>query len=219
MGKLRTLLMLLLCMFVYHTQAQVVTVTTDPTSMAQRLTLFLEQMDESLVQGAKLSAQIETAEKTLQLARESKEKLQKVSQFIKTASVVVQITESGARLIGKVDDYRQLLSKSDFFSEEEKYTLLDQIVTLGNVAADKVKEGLALTKDNCSDGEFNDYERLQLLSQIRNEVESVEDGIDKLYQRAVSGKTHRQFVESFTRMTVNTMTSTSSAIDYVISSK
>ena len=77
-------------------------VVTDPTSMAQRIALFLEEMEETVSQSMDLADNSENTLKLLRISKETAESLVKVSNYIKTSRQIVEIAEAEIRIAEKL---------------------------------------------------------------------------------------------------------------------
>lgn len=161
-------------------------VVTDPTSMAQRITLFLEQMEEAVSQGMSLAESSENTLKMLNLSKETAESLVKVSDFIKNSRQIVDITEAEVRIAQKLKDYSTKIKDIESLTLTEKVNLVNSMIHLSSEAMKRIKSALDMTKSGSIDAKFSDYERLQILSQVESEVLSIENAIDYYYESCVT---------------------------------
>lgn len=180
-------------------------VVTDPISMTQRVALFFEQMEEALSHRMQLIEQVETARQTLQISKEAREKLKKVSSFIQTSVDVLDIANSGIRISKKIGLYKNAIIEMNNLTTEEKYNILCITVTLGHHASEKVSEGINMSKTREQDGEFSDYERLQMIKAIKEEVLYIESELDDLYSRCLSQSAYNEFTKGISELTVDAM--------------
>ena len=65
--------------------------------MAQRIALFLEEMEETVSQSMDLADNSENTLKLLRISKETAESLVKVSNYIKTSRQIVEIAEAECR--------------------------------------------------------------------------------------------------------------------------
>lgn len=160
-------------------------VVTDPTSMAQRIALFLQQMEEVVSQSLDISETMDNTSNLLKLSEKSAEYLQKVSQYIKTSRQLVSITEAELRVAQKIEKYSKLLNDMDDMTPTEKANAIRSIVMLGAAAIERISNALQMVNGE-SGAKMSDYERLQLLTTIENEVLALESSMDDAYEGAVS---------------------------------
>ena len=160
-------------------------VVTDPTSMAQRITLFLEEMEEALSQSMDIAESSENTKKLFELSQETMESLKKVSDFIKTSRQLAEITEAELRIADKIKDYAIRIRAMNTLSFEEKANIINSLITMGAEASRRIKSVIDMVNGG-TDAKLSDYERLQILTQVENEVLALEEGIDNAYQVSVS---------------------------------
>ncbi|MBQ1850923.1 MAG: hypothetical protein II455_06940 [Paludibacteraceae bacterium] len=161
-------------------------VVTDPTSMAQRIALFLEEMEETISQSLDLAENSENTSKLLSLSKETAESLINVSNFIKTSRQVVEITEAEMRIAQKLRDYSARIKDMESLTLSEKVNVVNSMVNLGSEAMKRIKSALDMAKSGKIDAKLSDYERLQILSQVENEVLAIENAIDSSYEMSMT---------------------------------
>jgi hypothetical protein len=197
---------LLLIVFIFGcVSAYPQAIVTDPSSMSQRIALFFEQMEEALSQMMQLVEQVENARQTLEISKEAREKLKKVSSFIQASADVLEIANSGIRITNKIGLYKSAIMEMNYLTTEEKYNILCATVKLGHHASEKVSEGIMMSKTREKDGEFSDYERLQMLKAVKEEVLYIESEIDDMYSRCLSQSAYNDFAEGISELTVDAM--------------
>jgi len=163
-------------------------VVTDPSSMAQRIALFLEQMDEAVSQSLDIAENKELTKKLFEVSKKSIDDLKSASQFIKTSRQIAEISAAQFRITDKIEKYSSKINEIESLSDIEKVNLIKSIVMYGEAGLDRVKSGFELVKSTSSDAQLSDYERLQILSNIEKEVFAIEDAIDNIYKKAISNK-------------------------------
>lgn len=161
-------------------------VVTDPTSMAQRIALFLEEMEETISQSLDLAENSENTSKLLSLSKETAESLINVSNFIKTSRQVIEITEAEMRIAQKLRDYSARIKDMESLTLSEKVNVVNSMVNLGSEAMKRIKSALDMAKSGKIDAKLSDYERLQILSQVENEVLAIENAIDSSYEMSMT---------------------------------
>lgn len=161
-------------------------VVTDPTSMAQRIALFLEEMEETISQSLDLAENSENTSKLLNLSKETAESLVNVSNFIKTSRQVVEMTEAEIRIAKKLRDYSARIKDMDSMTLSEKVNVINSMVNFGSEAMNRIKSALDMAKSGKIDAKLSDYERLQILSQVENEVLAIENAIDSSYEMSMT---------------------------------
>lgn len=158
-------------------------VVTDPTSMAQRIALFLEEMEETVSQSMDLADNSENTLKLLRISKETAESLVKVSNYIKTSRQIVEIAEAEIRIAEKLKDYSAKIKEMESATLTEKLNMINSMVNLGSEAMKRIKSAMDMVKNGSSDAKLSDYERLQILTQVESEVLAIENAIDSSYEK------------------------------------
>ena len=202
----RLVINILAVLFAFSLQAQ--TVVTDPTSVAQRLSIFLEEMEEAVSSRLELIEQVENTRKTYELGVEAVEKLREVSEFIKTSAVACDIVRQGTSITNKILSYKQQINNLKSLTEEERYSLYCSLIEIGKHVADKVKEGMDMTtnKGDGENGEFTDYERLEMLKSVREELEWLSTTVDSMFTKCVQDNAFAELSSGLNQLLVNAMT-------------
>lgn len=181
-------------------------VVTDPTSMAQRIALFLEEMEESISQSMDIADNAENMSRLFELTKESADKLRKVSEFIKASRQLVNITESELRIADKMEKYINRVNEMDGLTMTEKINIISSIMNLGTAAAERIKFGVEMAKNGANDADFSDFERIEILSKIEGEVLALEEAIDKAYELSISKEIKDGFMSGLDNMKIQAMT-------------
>ena len=181
---------LILCGFTARVSAQATVI--DATAVSQRLTLFLEEMEEAVEQRLTLLEQAESMRQHLALVQDAKKKLREVSHYVQTSAYTVDIVNYGTSIVKKVRSFRTEIAGLDGFTDEEKYNITLNMLQLADYGAGKVEEGVTLSKSNSSDGEFSDYERLQLLKDIRQELGDLDAQLDEVLSVTLSTNAYNE---------------------------
>ena len=176
---------------------------TDPASISQRLTLFLEELAEAMQERYSIDKQTDNTSELVEQNKESLKKLQKISNFIKSALVVKEIAEEGNNVVKKVKNINDNFSKLDRLTKEEVYNVLSFAVDLGEQVYEKVQE----SKKNSSStltksGEMTDYERLEILYEIKDEIVKIKKSLTSVESRFKSKNSYEVFskqARSYTR--------------------
>ncbi len=161
-------------------------VVTDPTSMAQRIALFLEEMEETISQSLDIAESSENTWKLFQVTEESINNLKKVSSFIKMSRQFVEITDAEIRIAGKLEKYSERIRQMSTLSKDEKINIIASMINLGSAAVERIKNGIDIVKNNSSDAKLSDFERLQILSSLEDEILALENAIDETYETSMS---------------------------------
>ena len=147
---------------------------TDPASITQRLTLFLEELAEAMQERYSIEQQTDNTSELVEQNKETLKKLQKISNFIKSALVVKEIAEESNAVVQKVKNINEKFSELDELTKEEVYNVLNFTVDLGEQVSEKLKESKKMSSSTTSSsGEMTDYERLQILNNIKDEIVKV----------------------------------------------
>ncbi len=163
-------------------------VVTDPTSMAQRIALFLEEMEETVSQSMDLADNSENTLKLLRISKETAESLVKVSNYIKTSRQIVEIAEAEIRIAEKLKDYSAKIKEMESSTLTEKLNMINSMVNLGSEAMKRIKSAMDMVKNGSSDAKLSDYERLQILTQVESEVLAIENAIDSSYEKCLTSE-------------------------------
>lgn len=161
-------------------------VVTDPSSMAQRIALFLEDMEEVISQGLDIAENAENTRKLFQVTEETINDLKKVSSFIQTSRQFVEITDAEIRIAGKIEKYSERIRQMSTLSKGEKINIIASLINLGSAAVERVKNGIDIVKNSSNDAKLSDFERLQILSSLEDEILALENAIDETYERSMS---------------------------------
>ena len=145
-------------------------VVTDPGSISQRLTLFLEELSEAMQERYTLEKQVGNTTELLEQSKESLRKLQRISNYIKSALVVKEIADEGNNVLKKVKNINDKFSKLDRLTSEEVYNVLNFTVDIGERVYEKVNESKKTSSPEKNSAEMTDYERLQILNSIKDEI-------------------------------------------------
>lgn len=163
-------------------------VVTDPTSMAQRISLFLEEMEETVSQSMDLADNSENTLKLLRISKETAESLVKVSNYIKTSRQIVEIAEAEIRIAEKLKDYSAKIKEMESATLTEKLNMINSMVNLGSEAMKRIKSAMDMVKNGSSDAKLSDYERLQILTQVESEILAIENAIDSSYEKCLTSE-------------------------------
>ena len=166
---------------------------TDPSSITQRLTLFLEELSEAMQERYTMEKQTDNTSELVKQNDESVKKLQKISNYIKTALVVKEIAEESNNVMKKVKNINEQFSKLDRLTKEEYYNILNFTVDLGEQAFDKVKESKKMSNNTQNNGEMTDYERLQILNGIKDEIVKLKKNLSDIEARFKSKNSYEEF--------------------------
>lgn len=176
---------------------------TDPASISQRLTLFLEELSESIQERYTMEQQTDNTSELVEQNKESLKKLQKISNFIKSALVVKEIAEEGNNVIKKVKSINDNFSKLERLTKEEVYNALSFSVDLGEQVYEKVKESKKNSSSTATkSGEMTDYERLEILNQIKEEIVKLKKNLASVESRFKNKNSYEVFskqARSYTR--------------------
>ena len=168
-------------------------VVTDPGSITQRLTLFLEELAEAMQERYTLEKQVDNSKQLLEQSKESLKKLQKISNYIKSALVVKEIADESNNVIKKVKNINDKFSKLDKLTNEEIYNVLNYTVELGEKVYEKVNESKKMSDSETKSGEMTDYERLQILNDIKSEIVKVKKSLTNVESRFKSKNSYELF--------------------------
>lgn len=180
----RGVLSILMLLIAFYAIPQAV--VTDPSSMAQRIALFLEEMEETISQSLDIAESSENTFKLFQVTEESINNLKKVSAFIKMSRQFVEITDAEIRIAEKLEKYSERVRQMSSLSKDEKINIIASMINLGSAAVERIKNGIDIVKNNSSDAKLSDFERLQILSTLEDEILALENAIDETYEASMS---------------------------------
>jgi hypothetical protein len=169
---------------------------TDLSSISQRVTLFLEELSEAMQERYSIEKQTDNTSELVRQNDESLRKLQKISNFIKSALVVKEIAEESNAVMQKVKNLNKQFSKLDELTSEEVYNVLNFTVDLGEQVNEKLKESKKMSSSTMSSsGEMTDYERLQILTNIRDEIVKIKKNLTAVENRFKKKNSYEEFTK------------------------
>ena len=167
---------------------------TDLGSITQRVSLFLEELAEAMQERYSIEKQTDNTSELVQQNKESLAKLKKISNFIKSALVVKEIAEESNAVMQKVRNINQQFSELDELTSEEVYNVLNFTVYLGEHVSEKLKESKKMSSSSMSSsGEMTDYERLQILNNIKDEIVKIKKNLSDVESRFKSKNSYEEF--------------------------
>lgn len=168
---------------------------TDPGSITQRLTLFLEELAEAMQERYSIEQQTDNTSELVQQNKTTLEKLQKISNYIQTALVVQEIAEESEEVIDKIKDIKDQFSKLDKLTKEEIYNVLNFSMDMSKQVLEKVSESKKMSKNGQKSGEMTDYERLQVLKDIKEEIVKIKKNLTEIEKRFKSKNSYETFTQ------------------------
>ena len=177
------ILLLLVATLPLSGYSQSVTIVSDPSSIIQRLTLAAEEMEEQIEQKYKFIEQIKIAQKAYEESKKMQERVEVVSEYIKTAGEVVDIINLGEEIINTIKSMKKSLSSSGIINEKEKEKCIEDITKFASLVSDIAKRASSIVrnKTNDNDVQLNDYERQQELRHLKNEMTQVKVNLLRTY--------------------------------------
>ena len=170
-------------------------VVADPGSLSQRITLFLEELAEAMNSRYTLEEQKDKTTELVEQNKESLEKLRKISNYIQTALVVQEIAEESNEVIEKIRNINEQFSKLDKLTKEEVYNVLNFSMDLSKQVLEKVSESKKMSKNGQKSGEMTDYERLQVLNDIKAEIVKIKKNLTEIEKRFKSKNSYETFTQ------------------------
>ena len=170
-------------------------VVADPGSLSQRITLFLEELAEAMNSRYTLEEQKDKTTELVEQNKESLEKLRKISNYIQTALVVQEIAEESNEVIEKIRNINEQFSKLDKLTKEEVYNVLNFSMDLSKQVLEKVSESKKMSKNGQKSGEMTDYERLQVLNDIKEEIVKIKKNLTEIEKRFKSKNSYETFTQ------------------------
>lgn len=141
----------------------------------------------------------ESLAKYIMLSEEALEKLQNVSNYVQQAKVSVEIIQEGVQLAKQVKNIQDEICGLQSLTDEEISNALCLSVELGEMIAEKIDQAseMAGKKVNKQGGELSDYERLQLLQNIKKEIKDLQEMLAKV-QKRFQAKDAKEQVQQYT---------------------
>ena len=158
-------------------------VVSDPTSFAQRLSLFAEELYEIMTDRKELISQTANTGEMLQKTKEAIEKLQKVSNYVQGAKISLDIIKEGVALSNQVNKLHTDFSQLTHLTDEEMANAVCFSAELGDHVADMVAEAKEMLSSRKDKGEMTDYERIQLLKDIQKELKTLRGLLTSVQKR------------------------------------
>lgn len=178
-------------------QAQTV-VVHDPTSIAQRLLLASQEMDEMIEQKYKFIEQIELLKKSAAEAKKVRERMEKVSNAIRKGHEIVGIMEQAERLMELNKRIRRtIMDDAKWLSDESAMVYIELLVRYASETSEIVLEAKkavqnneSLLDDTSNEGsgsqeghKMSDAERIERLRQVKSDLTAIHDNISGIYHR------------------------------------
>ena len=153
---------------------------TDVASITSELTTFGIDVAEQLLHSDKLGEYVA-------LTQEALEKLQEVSSYVQQAKISLEIVQEGHKLAQQIKTIQTEVSQLSSLTDEEIANAICFAAELGDKIAQKMEQitetvGEGSSQGN-STGELSDYERLQLLQNIKQEIQQLQDMLSKVQKR------------------------------------
>lgn len=164
-------------------------IVTDPSSMAQRAAIFLEQMEETVSQSLDIAENADNTRRLFEMTEETVNDMKKVSQFIKDSRQYADITAAEIRIADKLKNYSMKIKESESLSYNEKLNLISSLLNFCNAASTRIKSGIEVVRNGANDAKLSDYERLQILSMLEEEILSLEGAMDETYEKNIGDET------------------------------
>lgn len=162
---------------------------TDPTSVAQRLVLAMEEMEEQIDQKYKFIQQIQIAQKAYESSKSMQEKVEKVSTYVKTAKEVVEIISLGEDIMRISKNMRKNVQNTNVLTENEKFQAIVDIVNCTTNISQIAKQASRVVQDKKSDNDvsLSDFERQQELRYLKNEMKEMKTELQRIYNNTFTG--------------------------------
>ncbi len=158
-------------------------VVSDPTSIAQRLSLFAEELYEIMTDRQELISQTANTGEMLQKTKEAIEKLQKVSNYVQGAKISLDIVKEGVNLSKQVNKLHTEFCKLTYLTDQEIANAICFSAELGDHIAEMVGEANEMLNSRRDKGEMTDYERIQLLKDIQLELKTLRGLLSQVEKR------------------------------------
>ena len=173
------------CLSVFSQGAVIV---SDPTSIAQRLVLASEEMEEQIEQKYKFIEQIDIARKAYEQSEKVRKRVEQVSDYVKKTKEAVEIIALGEDIMNISKALRKSLSSTELINDSQKYQCMVDIINCTTNVPEIAKKATAIIKDKSEENEvtMNDYERHQELRYLKNEMELTKQELLRIYNKSLS---------------------------------
>lgn len=153
---------------------------TDMASISSELATFGIDVAEQLLHSDKLGEYVA-------LTQEALEKLQEVSNYVQQAKISLEIIQEGHKLAQQIKTIQTEVSQLSSLTDEEMANAICFAAELGEKIAQKIEQITETVGEGSSGGnktaEMSDYERLQLLQNIKQEIQQLQDMLAKVQKR------------------------------------
>lgn len=183
-------LILTVCMVgsVAFSYSQGAMVVSDPSSIAQRLLLASEEMDEQIDQKYKFIEQINIARKAYEESTKIQKRVEQVSTYIKKAKEAVEIIALGEDIMNISKAMRANLAQTKMLDEDQKYQCLVDLINCTTNVSEVAKKAASVVRDktDANDVAMTDFERQQELRYLKNEMLLTKQELLRIYNKAFS---------------------------------
>jgi hypothetical protein len=192
-------LIIYVALFCIPMQAQIP--VTDVASLSNDMFSFGIDVAEQFEHSIKLG-------EYLMLTQEALEKLQEVSNYVQQAKISLEIIQEGNKLAQQIKTIQTEMSQLSSLTDQEIANAICMAADLGEMIAQKVEQisetiGQSSTSsNNQSTAELNDYERLQLLQNIKAEIINLQDMLSKVQKRFQATDSKEQLQEYLSNLTM-----------------
>lgn len=177
---------LFLLLLAFHINANAQLVVSDPSSIAQRAMNFIDQMAEAIEEKYAMYEQVEAAIQQAELIKKNMDKYQKVMDWVKSGKEVIRVIQTIEDFGNEINKFRIHLTESEFLNQEEQYFYFCKSFEIYEDAKLYVADIKKYISDfkNEDDAGLTSAERIQLLRNIRTDIESMRQKVNMIRHEA-----------------------------------
>ena len=108
---------------------------------------------------------------------------------------ICAFAEESEEVIDKIKDIKDQFSKLDKLTKEEIYNVLNFSMDMSKQVLEKVSESKKMSKNGQKSGEMTDYERLQVLKDIKEEIVKIKKNLTEIEKRFKSKNSYETFTQ------------------------
>ncbi len=196
----RTILITLVLMSSLALHAQFV--ISDPASVTQRATIWFQEFAEMLKTFNETAQQTYNTGEMLEQSKRALEKLQKVSDFVQSSSLSIDIVNEGMQMAQQIQQINEHFGQLKSLTEQEIANALCFSIEIGEQVSEKVEEAKTMLGKKGNNGEMSDYERIQLLQKIKKDIKDIRAMLTKV-QKRFKDKSSTALLDSYLRTMTN----------------
>ena len=126
-------------------------IVNDPTSIAQRLFLAVEEMTALIENKYQLVEQVQQMKQIYDQGQEVRDAVQKVASYVKKANEIIEIIEIGEATVADAKRYRREIKNMSNLTDSYKYEAFCLMVNFDTQIVNIINEAKTIISDKGSD--------------------------------------------------------------------